>query len=196
MKFLDVFVNESVLSAEEALKQASSDSVVEECRTYLSHLNSYREDLRSLKCLSDDALFTRSHLSRELVSQARSAVRAVIEITVRETNRTEKLLEFLTSINVHHAAAVLNTCKYLGSGTWEANSAGVGFANGYDTGQMSVAKAVSTAAQLRREAYVVINRKMNAASAFLPAQATSVETLSSRNEIVGDAAANFDGLAG
>ena len=168
MKFLDVFVNEGVLSAEQTLRQASSESVVEECRNYLGHLTSYRKDLRSLKCLSDDALFVRSPLSRELLSQARSAVRAVIEITVRETNRTEKLLEFFTLLNVHQAATILNVCRYMGSSNWIADSAGVRFANGYDTGQMSVAKAVSTAARLRREAYVVINRKIDTPSAFLP----------------------------
>jgi hypothetical protein len=140
--------------------------VVEECWNYLNQLNLYRQDLRGLRCLSDDALYVRSALSRELISQARSAVRAVIEITIRETNRTEKLLEFFTSINVFQAASVLNTCKYLGSGSWEAGAAGVRFSNGYDTGQMDVDKAVRTAARLRREAYVVINRKMETASAF------------------------------
>jgi 16S rRNA G966 N2-methylase RsmD len=166
MKFLDVFVNEGVLAAEMALKDASSDLVVEECRNYIQHLKSYRLDLRELRCLSDDTLFARSALSRELLYQARSAVRAIIEITVRETNRTEKLLDFLTSINVHQAAEILNVCRYLGSNNWEANSGGVRFANGFDTGQMSVDTAVTTASRLRREAYVVINRKMDPESAF------------------------------
>ena len=175
MRFLDVFVNEGVLSAELALKQASSDSVVEECRNYINHLSAYRLDLRELKCLSDDALYTRSPLSRELISQARSAVRAVIEITIRETNRTEKLLEFFTSINIHQAAAVLNTCRYLGSSNWEASALGVRFANGFETGQLSVAEAVGTASRLRREAYAVINQRSDALSAFTPAQERQLE---------------------
>jgi len=166
MKFLDVFVNESVLAAEIALKDASSDTVVAECRNYIQHLKSFRLQLRELRCLSDDALFARSALSRELIYQARSAVRAIIEITVRETNSTEKLLDSLTSINVHEAAAIFNLCRYLGSKNWEANSGGVRFANGLDTGQMSVDTAVATASRLRREAYVVINRKIDPKSAF------------------------------
>jgi hypothetical protein len=166
MKFLDVFVNEGVLASEIALRDASSDTVIEECRNYIQHLKSYRLDLRELRCLSDDALFSRSALSRELLYQARSAVRAIIEITVRETNRAEKLLDLLTSISVHEAAAILNVCRYLGSNNWEANSGGVRFVNGFDTGQMSVDTAVTTASQLRRDAYVVINRQMNPASAF------------------------------
>jgi len=175
MRFFDVFVNEGVLSAEIALRQASSESVVDECWNYLSHLTGYRQDLRALRCLSDDALYTRSPLSRELLSQARSAVRAVVEITVRETNRTEKLLEFFTSINVHQAAAILNTCKYLGSADWESSASGVRFAKGIETGSLSVDKAVSTASRLRREAYVVIHRKMDAASAFASAEEIAVE---------------------
>ena len=175
MRFLDVFVNEGVLSAEIGLKQASSDTVVDECWNYLSHLTAYRHDLRSLRCLSDDALYARSPLSRELMTQARSAVRAVIEITVRETNRTEKLLEFFTAINVHQAAEVLNTCKYLGSGNWESSASGVRFANGIETGQMSVEQAVSKASRLRREAYVVVNRKTSAMSSFAPEQERQLE---------------------
>jgi hypothetical protein len=175
MRFLDVFVNEDVLTAEVALRQSSSDSVVDDCKNYLSHLGAYRHDLRGLRCLSDDSLYVRSPLSRELISQARSAVRAVIEITIRETNRTEKLLEFFTSINVYQAAAVLNTCKYLGSSNWEASASGARYSNGFDTGQMSVAQAVSTASRLRREAYVVINRRSDSSSAFAPAQERPLE---------------------
>ena len=175
MRFLDVFVNEGVLSAEIALRQASSDSVVDECWNYLSHLTAYRHDLRGLRFLSDDALYSRSTLSRELVSQARSAVRAVIEITVRETNRTEKLLESFTAINVHQAAAILNTCKYLGSANWESGAAGVRFSNGFETGQLSVDEAVRTASRLRREAYVVIHRKAEATSAFAPPRERPLE---------------------
>lgn len=175
MRFLDVFVNEGVLSAEAALKQASSDTVVDECKNYLGHLGSYRQDLRGLRCLSDDALYARSPLSRELISQARAAVRAVIEITIRETNRTEKLLEFFTSINIHQAAVVLNTCKYLGSSNWEASASGARFSNGFDTGQLSVAQAVSIASKLRREAYVVIHREADVMSAFAAPQERPLE---------------------
>jgi len=175
MKFLDVFVNDGVLSAEIALREASSENVVDECRKYLSRLMAYRYDLRQLRCLSDDALFSRSPLAGELISQARLAVRAVIETTVRETNRVEKLLEFFTDINVHQAAAVLNTCKYLESANWEASAAGVRFANGFESGQMGVDKAVKTASRLRREAYVVINRNSDAVSAFASAEERPVE---------------------
>jgi len=175
MKFLDVFVNDGVLSAEIALREASSETVVDLCRNYLSLLTAYRYDLRKLRSLSDDLLFSRSPLSGELISQARSAVRAVIETTVRETNRTEKLLEFFTSINVHQAAAILSTCKYLGSADWEGNASGVRFSNGVETGSMSVDKAVSTASRLRREAYVVIHQKMDAATAFASTKEIAAE---------------------
>jgi hypothetical protein len=177
MRFLDVFVNEGVLSAEVSLRQASSESVVDECSNYLRRLTEYRDDLRSLRFLSNGALYARSSLSFELISQARTAVRAVIEITVRETNRAEKLLEFFTLINIHQAAAVLNACKYLGSADWQAGTSGLHSAGGTANGQLSVDKAVSTASRLRREAYVVINRKADAASAFAPEQKRPFENV-------------------
>jgi len=170
MKFLDVFVNADVLAAEIALKDASSDTLIDACGNYIQRLKAYRLELRDLRCLSDDSLFLRSPLSRELITQARSAVRAVIEITVRETNRAESLLSSLSSINVHEAAAILNLCRYLGSKNWEANSGGVRFANGFDTGHLSVDTAVATASRLRREAYVVVNRELYPESAFAAAK--------------------------
>jgi len=174
MQFIDLFVNERVLDAEMALKQASSDDVVDKCRNYLDALARFRQDLREMRMLFGNALDQRSSLAAELMSQARSAVRGVVEITVRETNRTEALLGFLTSINIHQAAGVLNTCKYMGSSNWEAGSAGVRYSNGFDTGTMGVEKAVQVAGQLRREAYVVINKNVDLSSTFREVVPTTV----------------------
>ena len=176
MEFVDVFVNEGVLSAELALKHAPSDRIVEECRNYITHLNAYRLDRHKIACLTDDEAYTRSPLARELILQARAAVYAVIETTFRETDRTEKLLEFFTSISADEAAVVLSTCKHLNSANWGVNASGIGFANGFDTGQMSLEQAVRTAGRLRREAYVVVNRKMDMPSSFEPATPEISET--------------------
>ena len=166
MQFIDLFVNERILDAEIALKQATSDDVVANCRNYLDALAQFRQELRELRVLSDLAPDRRSSLGDELVTQARAAVRAVIETTVRETNRTEALLGFFTSINVQQAAEILNVCKYLSSSNWEAGSGGVRYSNGVESGMMSVDKAVQVAGQLRRDAYVVINNKVDLLSAF------------------------------
>lgn len=166
MQFIDLFVNGRVLKAEVALRQASCDDVVAKCKDYLEALSEFRQELRELRVLSEIALDRQSSFGAELVSQARAAVRGVIETTVRETNRTESLLGFFTSINVHQAAAILNVCKYLGSSSWEAGSTGVRYSNGIESGTMSVEKAVQVAGRLRRDAYVVINKNVNVSSAF------------------------------
>jgi hypothetical protein len=166
MQFIDLFVNGRVLEAEAALRQASGDDVVAKCQDYLEALSAFRQELRELRVLSEIALDRQSSFGAELVSQARSAVRGVIETTVRETNRTESLLGFFTSINVHQAAEILNVCKYLSSSNWEAGSGGVRYSNGVESGMMSVDKAVQVAGQLRRDAYVVVNKKVDLSSAF------------------------------
>lgn len=166
MQFIDMVLNARVIEAELALKQAPSDEVVDACRQYISALQEFRRQLRELRGLSATAGDPRSALAGELLAQARSAVRGILEIAVRETNRAETLLKLFTSINVHEAAVILNVCKYMGSGNWMANSSGVGYANGFDTGQMSVEKAVQTASLLRREAYVVINKDADTSSVF------------------------------
>ena len=174
MQFIDLFVNENVLDAEIALKQASSDEVVAKCRIYLDALAMFRQELRELRVLSGLAVDHRSLLGDELVAQARSAVRGVIETMVRETNRTEALLGFFTSINVQEAAKILNVCKYLNSSNWEAGSTGVRYSNGIESGMMSVEKAVRVAAELRRDAYVVINKNLDLSSVFREAAPANV----------------------
>jgi hypothetical protein len=166
MQFIDLFVNERVLTAETALKQAASDDVIAKCRDYLEALSQFRKDLRELRVLSGLSNDYRTSLESELVAQARAAVLGVIETTVRETNRTETLLGFFTSISVHQAAKILNVCKHMGSSNWEAGSTGVRYLNGIESGMMSVEKAVQVAGQLRREAYVVINKNVDMSSAF------------------------------
>ena len=174
MQFIDLFVNEKVLDAERALKQASSDNVVARCRNYLDALALFRQELRESRVLSGLVPDHQSSLGAELVAQARAAVRGVIETTVRETNRTETLLGFFTSINVRQAAEILNVCKYLSSSNWEAGSSGVRYSNGIESGMMSVEKAVQVAGQLRRDAYVVINKNLNMSSVFRDAAPATV----------------------
>ena len=165
MQFVDLFVNENVLEAKLALNRAQSDQVVAECRRYIIALKSYCLELGKLRFAFQPDRHHRSSLERELHAQTGSAVRSAIGTAVRETDRAEKLLECITSIDVNDAAAILNTCKYLGSNNWEATSSGLQFANGFVSARLTFDQAVRIATRLRCEAHVTLNRNANLLSA-------------------------------
>lgn len=151
-------INENVLKAELALEQAESDDIIQLCRNYLAVLSEYRDQLFELRGIPELNLDQQSSLARELIDQARNAVRAAIEIAVRERNRTETLLESFTTINGHDAAETFNLLAYKGAGNWETFSGGVRRAAGESVEQMTIEEAVDTASRLRREAYVAVKK--------------------------------------
>jgi len=125
MKFINLLINEQVLKAELALNEATADNIIELCRTYLNLLGEYRDRLRGLRNIPEINLAQATTLGRELVEQARKAVRDSVEVTVREHNRTTALLKSFISITNYQAAETLNVLKYKESENWEASSAGV-----------------------------------------------------------------------
>ncbi|MGC2238899.1 MAG: hypothetical protein WA584_22275 [Pyrinomonadaceae bacterium] len=153
MTIINFLINESLIDAELALGKATSDNIVELCRNYLKLLTEYRDQLYDLRGMPEINI-KQSSLGRELIEQARKAVRAAVEITVRERNETESLLESFTTINGHEAAETFNQLKYKGSDGWEMRAGGVRFKNGVDDKPMPVQEAVDLAGQLRRDAYV------------------------------------------
>jgi predicted phage tail protein len=155
MKIVNLLINENVLKAELELEQATSENIVQFCRNYLALLTEYRDQLFSLRDIPELNLEQQSALARELVEQARRAVRAAVEITVKERNRTEALLASFTKITISEAAATFNLFSYKGHTNWQAGSAGVQSADGTDVERISVEEAVATAGRLRREAYVM-----------------------------------------
>lgn len=122
---LNLLINEHMLKAEMALSEATADDIVELCRTYLHLLAEYRDRLRGLRNIPEINLSLASTLGRELVEQARKAIRESVEVTVREHNRTAALLESFISITNHQAAETLNVLKYKEAENWEASSSGV-----------------------------------------------------------------------
>jgi hypothetical protein len=155
MKIINLLINENVLKAELELEQAKSDNIVQLCRNYLVLLTEYRDQLFALRDIPELNLEQQSSLARELIEQARRAVRSAVEITVRERNRTEALLESFTKITIHEAAATFNLFSYRGHTNWEAASGGPRSANGTEIEQIPVAEAVGTAGRLRREGYIM-----------------------------------------
>ena len=125
MKIINLLINERLLKAELAVNEATSDDIIELCRTYLDLLAGYRDHLRGLRNIPEINLTQASTLGRELVEQARKAVRDSVEITVREHNRASALLESFTSITNRQAAETFNVLKYREADNWEASSLGV-----------------------------------------------------------------------
>jgi hypothetical protein len=151
MTIINLLINESLLEAELALSKATSDNVVELCRNYIKLLTEYRDRLYELRGIPEINLAQTSLLGRELIEQARKAVRAAVEITVRERNRTESLLESFTSISGYEAAETFNQLKYKGFDNWELRGGGIRATGGEP---LRIEEAVDLAGGLRRAAYV------------------------------------------
>ncbi|MET0751758.1 MAG: hypothetical protein ABWZ66_00160 [Pyrinomonadaceae bacterium] len=152
MTIINLLINESLIDAELALGKATSDNIVELCRNYLKLLTEYRDQLYDLRGMPEINIKQPSSLGRELIEQARKAVRAAVEITVRERNETESLLESFTTISGHEAAETFNQLKYKDSDSWEMRAGGIRFKD--EVEPISIQEAVDLAGQLRRDAYV------------------------------------------
>lgn len=150
MKIINLLINEDVASAERDLDKANSENIIEICRENLRILAAYRKQLLGLRDIPELNMEMGSALSRELIVQSRNAVRAAIESTVSTQNLTEELLNSFILINGIEAADTFNRLAYRGSDKWELQGGSV-TAPGQD--KISIADAVETAGQLRREAY-------------------------------------------
>lgn len=154
MLIVQLLVNEKLLNAEYALNQADSSNIIELCRDYLQVLSEYRDELHKLRGVPEINLQQSSSLARELAEQVRKTIRAAIEITVRERNQTELLLQSFTSISGYEAIDTFNRLKYKGFDNWQLGANTIRSENSADEGQMTMQEAVDTASLLRREAYI------------------------------------------
>jgi hypothetical protein len=148
---MSLLINEDLLKAELALAGANINNVIELGRDYLKHLAEYRDQLFNLRGIPEIDLAQTSQLGRELINQARKAIRSAIELTVSEHNRVEDLLTSFTSINGTGAAETFNRLKFKGGTKWESTSTGVRLRGGE---VLTIQKAVEVAELLRREAYI------------------------------------------
>jgi hypothetical protein len=169
MLIVNLLVNENLLNAEMALNRAESGNIIELCRNYLLLLNEYRDELFKLRSSPEINQQPVSPLARELTEQVRKAIRSAVEITTRERNQAEHLLQTLTAISGYEAAETFNFLQYKGYDNWEMRSGGVRV-KGDDDKLMTVQEAVEKASLLRCEEYVthktVFFKQNNAASAI------------------------------
>jgi hypothetical protein len=154
MLIIKLLVNENLLNAESALNQADSGNIIELCRKYLLLLNTYRDELAKLRGAPEISLRQSSALARELTEQVRKAIRSAIEITTRERNQTESLLNSFTSISGYEAVETFNRLHYKGFDNWELQASGVRSERNAENELLSIQDAVETAGLLRREAYI------------------------------------------
>src|SRR5688500_7232329 len=154
MLMVELLVNENLLKAEFALNQANSGNIIELCREYLRILTEYRDELYKLRGSPEITLQQSSSLARELTQQVRKAIRSAVEITTRERNKTESLLESFTSISGYEAIDTFNRLKYKGFDDWQLGANSIRPGNNGNDGQMTMQEAVDTASLLRREVYI------------------------------------------
>jgi hypothetical protein len=154
MLIVNLLVNEELLKAEYALNQANSGNIVELSRKYLAVLIDFRAELYKLRSAPEINQSPLTALARELTEQVRKVIRSAIEITTRERNNTELLLESFTAISGYEAIRTFNELKYKGFETWELRAGGARLKGSVGDQPISVQEAVETASLLRREAYV------------------------------------------
>lgn len=150
---ITLLFNETLLTAEQNFVKANSENIVELGRQYLLLLNEYRDELYKLRGAPEINLKQPSKLARELAEQMRTAIRSTVEITTRERNRTEALLESFSSINGYEAVETFNRLKFRDSAAWELKANKVMPAEA-SFPPMTMQEAVETASRLRREAYI------------------------------------------
>ena len=139
--------------ARRALNGATSKTIVELCKRYLVLLAEYRSQLYEL---GKSGLREQSPSSStpEGVAAERKSIRAAIEKTTQERNRTELLLLSITTVSGYEAVEMLNRRKYGGYGDWELRASGVKSTSSSAQDLMTIQEAVDLASLLRREDHV------------------------------------------
>jgi hypothetical protein len=155
MLIVKLLVNEKLLEAEVALNQADSGNIIELGLAYLKILNEYREELYKLRGVPEINLKQPSPLARELTEQVRKAIRSAVEITTRERNQTELLIESFTSLSGYEAIDTFNRLKFKGVDNWELGANSIHSKNSTGNEKLTIQEAVDAASLLRREAYII-----------------------------------------
>ena len=137
-----------------AFDAATTDNVVELCRQYLALLAEYRAELYKLPGALGVNRWSGSFLWDD-VTNFKKAIRAAIEKTTQERNRTEALLLSFISVSGYEAVETFNRQRYKGHNDWELRAGGVArFSSDVACERMSVLEAVDIASLLRREEHV------------------------------------------
>jgi len=148
-------LEERLQASEHALNRATSESIVEQCKQYLTLLAEYRSRLYELQG-TPVSQHSASPSLTEVVPD-RTTIREAIERTTLARNRTQRLLLSFTTVSGYEAVEIFNQRKYEGHDDWELRASGIKFRGGDDTDLLTIQEAVDLAGLLRREDYVAHN---------------------------------------
>ena len=160
-------LEEKLHHARRDLKAATRENIVELCKRYLALLAEYRSQLYDLKGAFDVDQPPASALSPEHTVNTKTSIRAAIENTTEERNRTEMLLLSFTTVSGYEAVQVFNRRQYEGHDDWVLKASGLRSAGSPGGDVMTIQEAVDIAGMLRREEYI----SRNTALAFQEARA-------------------------
>src|ERR1044072_9511567 len=149
-------LEQKLQASEHALNKATSESIVERCKQYLALLTEYRGRLFALQGTpAVNQPPASPALSQEVPD--RKTIRAAIERTTRERNKTQLLLLSFTTVSGYEAVEIFNRGNYGGHDDWERRASGVKFRGGDNSDLMTVQEAVDLASLLRREDHLAQN---------------------------------------
>ena len=152
-------LEQKLQESKHALNRANSKTIQGLCKDYLGILAEYRSKLYELQDIPRVRQQSDSTSLPEENSE-RKAIRAAIETTTHERNRTQVLLLSFTTISGYEAVGIFNERKYEGHEDWELRASGVKFPGGDDSDLMTIQEAVLLASLLRREDHVAQNSQL------------------------------------
>lgn len=147
-------LEEKLQNTRRALEAANSENIIELCKQHLALLAEYRSHIYKLRHTYSIDQRSVHGPSPEGLNDTRKVVRAAIENTTQERNRTEMLLLSLTTVSGYEAAKIFNRLKYMGHVDWEVRASGVKFSDGSSRDLLTIQEAVDIAGLLRRDEYV------------------------------------------
>jgi len=147
-------LEEKLQNTRRALEAANSENIIELCKQHLALLAEYRSHIYKLRHTYSIDQPSVHGPSPEGLKDTRKVVRAAIENTTQERNRTEMLLLSLTTVSGYEAAKIFNRLKYMGHVDWEVRASGVKFSDGSSRDLLTIQEAVDIAGLLRRDEYV------------------------------------------
>jgi hypothetical protein len=148
-------LEEKLQASRQALNSATSENIVDQCKQHLALLAEYRIQLYKLQDLPGVRQKSTPPLSGEVPD--REAIRAAIETTTHERNRTQVLLLSFITVSGYEAVEIFNQRSYEGHDDWELRAGGVKFPGGDNSDLMTIQQAVDLASTLRRKDYVAQN---------------------------------------
>ena len=148
-------LEEKLQASKQALNTATSENIIEQCKQHLALFVEYRIQLYKLQDLPGVRQESTPSLSGEVPD--REAIRAAIETTTHERNRTQVLLLSFTTVSGYEAVEIFNRRNYGGHDDWELRASGVKFRGGDNSDLMTVQEAVDLASLLRREDHLAQN---------------------------------------